>query len=210
MEEINKKTLIEALSALKEYDPPPSVWQNINLEMDTEHRQVVPPDLLQELPEHNPPELVWRRISSRLDASAVPIRRIRWKKNLAVAASVIFLAAAYFTFQKKNISPPTVTTGEFTFHYSTELMDYNMSLRDWQEDEAAFEIYKELCRSKKYICVHPEFIQLQNEFNELTEAVRQLETAIGKYSTNPDLIIQIKEIELERTDLFKKMMVMLI
>ena len=131
-----------------------------------------------------------------------------WRKPLAIAASFALVFTALFLLQDNEVSQ--LNTETIAIQYTTEQVDDLVLVKDWKEDESDFERYQELCNIKKYICEHPEFQILQREFVELSDAVKELEYAIGEYGTDPGLISQIKEIELERTDIFKKMMVMLI
>ena len=208
MEEINKKTLIEALSSLKEYEPPSSLWENINMELELGRDEIVSKEMLMDLPEHDPPESVWNNVSQRLDQNP-KVRRLApgWKRGFAVAASLALLFCANYFI---NSGLESHESESISLTYSTETIDDQLLVNDWEQDEEAFAMYKELCNAKKYICEHPEFQVLQREFDELSEAVKELEFAIGDFGADANLISQIKEIELERTDLFKKMMVMLV
>ena len=205
MKDINKKTLIEALSSLKEYEPPVAVWEHIDMEMEMGQEEIVPLNMLHNLPEYDPPVSVWSGIEKELHvqhgARVVPMR---WKRTLAIAASFALLLSAYFLIGDND------PMDEIAMDYSTEVVDDVILVKDWQQDEEAFGLYKELCDAKKYICEHPEFQVLQSEFVELSDAVKELEYAIGNFGTSADLVSQIKDIELERTGIFKKMMVMLI
>lgn len=271
MKDINKKTLIEALSSLREYEPPDSVWENIDMEMDGKKALSIPSEMLLSLPEYDPPAFVWDHVESKIgeEAAVEPIPTellqklplyepptsvwdnienrmesgdeliskemlqslpqyeppagiwdniknkiqsrqkgrvvsMKWQRTMAIAASVCLLVAAYFLLDT-DFEPDRIAV-----NYSTETVDNMLLSKDWQEDAGDFELYKELCDAKKYICEHPEFQVLQTEFDELSEAVKELEYAIGNFGTSASLVGQIKEIELERTDIFKKMMVMLI
>jgi hypothetical protein len=208
MEDINKKTLIEALSSLREYSPPESVWDNIDMDMSLEDdNSSIPSAMLHNLPEYDPPESVWNSIESTLHPQQKGrVVGMRWRRTLAIAASLGLLICAYFLIEME----PVNQLEGIAVNYSTEVVDDLLLQKDWKEDEEAFELYKELCDAKKYICEHPEFQVLQSEFDELSGAVEELEYAIGSLGTNADLISQIKEIELERTDVFKKLMIMLI
>ncbi len=209
MKEFNKKTLIEALSSLKEHDPPGSVWQDIDMEMEEGKSAFVPDKILMELPEYEPPTRIWQTIVGYLEqGNKTKIIGIGWEKPLAVAASAALLVAAYFLFN--NSQNTVVSPADYVIGYSVEELDDKLFAKDWKEDDDAFELYQELCYSKNYICQHPEFQVLQREFEELSQAVNELEIAIGSYGTNAELIVQIKDIELERTDIFKRMLVMLI
>lgn len=208
MEEFNKKTLIEALSSLKDHEPPDSLWTQIDREMELGEGASFLHSSLHQLPEYDPPEKVWKSIALELEQhSTSKIFRLGWKKTLAIAASFSLIVAAYFLLKTEPIDSSDTL---IALNYSIEQVDDVLLEKDWKEDEESFELYHELCSAKKYICEHPEFQVLQREFEELSEAIKEIETAIGDYNTNANLITQIKEIELERTDVFKKMMVMLI
>ena len=209
MEEFNKKTLIEALSSLKEHEPPNSIWENINLEMELGQEEIVSKLMIHGLPEYEPPTKVWDHISSKLGkVRTAKVIAFKWRKPLAIAASVALLLSAYFLINDNM--PINPDEAQIALNYSIEEVDDMLLVKDWKDDEGDFELYQELCNIKKYVCEHPEFQVLQREFNELSDAVKELETAVGDFGTDAGLISQIKEIELERTDIFKKMMVMLI
>lgn len=207
MEEINKKTLIEALSSLQEHDVPDKVWDAINEEMESGADTVFTRQQLHHLPEHEPPADVWDGIENKIDGGTALIIPIGLRRALAIAASLALLVAAYFLIDDLK---PTITVDNAVVTYSEESVDDFLLKQDWDEDEAAFEEFKNMCEGKKYICEHPEFQSLQDELEELTEAKLAISEAIGEFGTDPNLVIQIKEIELERTDILKKMMVMLI
>ena len=202
MEEHNKKTLIEALSSLPSYEPKAELWGRI--EQAAEDELLFPKDAIKALPEHEPPAHIWLQIAKTLDQKGrvVPLG---WRRALAVAASLAFVV---FSILMLNNQPTGVE--EFSISYSTEMPDPLLTNQDWDEDEDAFLQFLEICEAKKYICEQPAFRQLQTELEELTEAKLALKEAVGDYGADAELVTQIKEIELERTDLLKKMMVMLI
>jgi hypothetical protein len=204
MKEFNKKTLIEALSSMPEHEPPDDLWVNLEAQMQDD----LPHSLFQQLPTYDPPQHLWKNISQQLDPKGRGEARLipmRWKRALAVAASLLAITFAIWLFQAKQAEPIA-----FTVSHTTETVDDLLLENDWDEDEEAFRHFIEICEAKKYICEQPEFKQLQTELNELTQAKEELTAALGDFSSNPELIAQIKEIELERTDVLKKMMIMLI
>ena len=207
MKEINKKTLIEALSTLPEYEPPKAVWQEVEMKIDDYDAADIPSELLEKLPTHQPPASVWNGIEKGLDET--PVRRlvpVRTRRAMAVAASLVLLAATFWLMQ----SPSTIEGEVGELAYSTEELDDKLLAADWDEDEDAFSEFLALCKGKEVICEHPEFQQLKSELEELTEAKEDIKSAMGSFGATADFVTQIKEIELERTDLLKKMMVMLI
>jgi hypothetical protein len=207
MEEHNKKTLIEALSALPNYEPNDELWDRI--EAAAEDELFLPKNKLASLPTYEPPAALWQQIAQTLGHQSAPAKGrvvpIGWRRALAIAASLAFVV---FSILMLNNQPTGAE--EFSISYSTEMPDPLLTSQDWDEDEDAFLQFLEICEAKKYICEQPAFRQLQSELEELTEAKLALKEAVGDYGADAELITQIKEIELERTDLLKKMMVMLI
>ena len=208
MKEHNKKTLIEALSSLREYDPPEELWEKIEAETEVGKDEIFPANLLQSLPVYDPPETVWAGIEKELHRKPTGrLVRFGWRRAVAVAASMAFLVVAFW---KMGNNTTTVPPDHVDLSFSTETVDPMLLARDWDEDEEVFREYLQFCEAKKFICEQPEFKLLQAELEELTTAKEDLVAAVGAFGTDPALIIQLKEIELERTGILKKMMVMLI
>ncbi|MCC6723583.1 MAG: hypothetical protein IT258_03675 [Saprospiraceae bacterium] len=208
MEEQNKKTLIEALSSLPEHEPKEMLWDQIEEQMEGGLEAILPMQILQSLPQYEPPAQAWEGILQRLEAERPQAKIVQfgWRKALAVAASVVLAVGAYLHFS----GPKQVDANVVALNFSEETVDPLLLQHDWDEDEDAFSEFLSLCEAKKMLCEQPEFKQLQGELEELTAAKEELKTAIGEFSTDADLVMQIKEIELERTDVLKKMMAMLI
>jgi hypothetical protein len=208
MEEQNKKTLIEALSSLPEHEPKEMLWDQIEEQMEGGLEGVLPAQLLLSLPQYEPPASTWDVILKRLEAdkTGAKIVSIGWRKALAMAASLAILVVAFWQLNK----PRQVEMNVVAVNFSEESVDPLLLQRDWDEDEEAFGEFLNLCEAKKVVCEQPAFKLLQGELEELTAAKEELKTAIGEFSTSVDLVLQIKEIELERNDVLKKMMAMLI
>ncbi len=131
--------------------------------------------------------------------------RLHWKAVASVAASVALLLSAALLLNR-----PKPAVDEGTISYSTESVDPLLMNNDWDEDESAFQDFLAICETKKAICSQPGFQQLRTDLEELTNAKLAIKTAIGGYGATPELVLRIKDIELERNDIVKKMMVMLI
>jgi hypothetical protein len=208
MEEHNKKTLIEALSSLPEHEPREMLWDQIEEEMEGGLETVLPAQLLQSLPQYDPPASAWDGILKQLDAGkpSSKIVKMNWRRTLAIAASFAALLVVFWQLNKSNQLEMNVVAVNF----SEEKVDPMLLQRDWNEDEDAFSEFLSLCESKKTVCEQPEFKQLQSELEELSSAKAELADALGDFGTDADMVLQIKEIELQRNDLVKKMMAMLI
>jgi hypothetical protein len=208
MEEHNKKTLIEALSSLPEHEPQEMLWDRIEQEMDGGLEAILPAQLLQSLPQYEPPPKTWDGIVAKLDADrpSAKIVKLNWRSTLAIAASFAALMVVVWQLNKTTQLEMNVVAVNFT----EEKVDPMLLQRDWNEDEDAFSDFLSLCDSKKTVCEQPEFRQLQSELEELSSAKQELSEALGEFGTDADMVLQIKEIELQRNDLVKKMMAMLI
>ena len=189
------------------YEPPASAWESIDNRINAEGAPALSRTSLQGLPEYVPPEGLWDRIRTRLDEPSdnVHVTGVRWKVAAGIAASIAVLLFAVW-----QLNSGDTPAAEYEVSYSTEMVEDRLLEQDWARDEAEFRRFHELCDSKSFICDHPEFQVLKRDLEELTSAREAIESAMGEYGANPGLISQIKEIELERTDLLKKMMVMLI
>jgi len=208
MEEHNKKTLIEALSSLPEHEPQDMLWEQIEHDMEGGLDDILPAQLLLSLPQYEPPASTWDGILKKMEAEkpSAKIVVMKWQKALAVAASVAALLVVFWQMNR----PQQVEMNVLSVSFSEETVDPLLLQRDWNEDDGAFSEFLTLCEAKKTLCEQPEFKQLQVELEELTSAKDELSAALGEYGTNMDLVTQIKEIEIERTGIVKKMMVMLI
>lgn len=209
MEEHNKKTLIEALSSLPEHEPEDLLWDKIEEEMDGSGLDaVLPAQLLQSLPQYEPPDKVWAGVLQALEPEkqSAKIVPMNWRRTLAIAASFAALLVVFWQMNRTKQLEMNVVA----INYSEETVDPSLLERDWNEDEDAFSDFLSLCDMKKEVCKQPEFQQLQSELEELGAAKLELADALGDFGTDANLVLQIKEIELQRNDLLKKMMAMLI
>ena len=193
MKELNKKTLRDALDRLPAHRPPPGDWDALDrrLSAATPLR-----DAIERLPVYDPPERVWTGIEKSLRP---PTRRLGWRQWGSVAAAILLLATA--TLWWLDRAP---TGGESTIsselRYTVETVDNRLLAQvPTDEDEAYFEQLLQLCTVQPIECKRPAVQSLQQELAELSEARDALQTAIGAYGADTDLLAQLKEIELDRT-----------
>lgn len=203
MKEINRSTLVEALSTLPQYSPPEELWQAVETELDLLAELPENESVAELLPAYEPPATVWQRIQTELDTGGRVVSLRKWTAR--IAAAVVVLLASWWALNESQPAPE-----EGVVSYSIEVMDPLLEKNDWDEDEDAFQQFLALCQSGHFICEQPTFKNLKAELEELTDAKNSLKQAIGAYGASPQLVQQMKEIELERTDILKKMMVMLI
>jgi hypothetical protein len=201
MKEHNRKTLIEALSSMQEHEPPDEIWAKIQEEVSNDG--FTAGSNLKLLPEYDPPDYVWNRITMTLDKSRHRI--IILKRLTATAAAILLISTIWFVWRQN-----TNDGSDYTLSYSEETVNDALLNQNWNEDESAFHQFAKLCSSRNAICSRPEFLELKAELDELTDAKNTLVNILGKYGGNVKIITQLKNIELERTDILKKLMVMLI
>lgn len=219
--EKNKHILERALQAIPTYSPPEVVWEAIEdalPEQGDSHTielpQYTPPDFIWEhldkeltahesnvakLPTHEPPAKVWTNIEEGLEREViVPINRKRTYTILSIAASVAVLVAFFFLIE-------TPATEGYEISYSEETIDATITEQDWDDDNEAFELITQLCEEEIQVCKEPEFKALKTELDELEDARVEVKEAIGAYGDDPQLIAQLSEIEMERSDILKEM-----
>ncbi len=204
MNEFNKQSLHKAIASLPEYQPPSTVWEEIDMELERDLSKEKLLSELKELPSYDPPQKIWKNIARKLSARKNPggvkvVLLGRWKRMGSIAAAVVVLLTVTWWLQKKK------QTSEIRLSYSVETVDDELLKRDWNDDEDGFKQIEAICRNHKFISDRPDFKQLREELEELAGAKKALEQAIGKYGTGVELINQIKSIELERTDILEKM-----
>ena len=191
MKEQHRRTLRDGLDRLPRYDPPAGDWDALQRRLDAEAPLQ---RALRQLPEYDPPDRVWTGIEAGLQA---PARRIQLRHWLSVAAAVALLVVAY---QWWAASPQGTTKQLADLQYATETVDDRLLAQvPTDEDEAYFARLLKLCDEQPIGCQRPDVQSLQRELAELTEARAELQAAIGAYGTDPDLLQQIKTIELDRT-----------
>ena len=207
MEERNPQTLQTAIGHLPEHTPPPALWSAISRQLEQDRADVPLQAAIRELPLYSPPDALWDQIESAMAEEEVPVKRRGIVRRLwpAVAAAAV-IGGLFF------VKPDLFFGGTQSIEYasarlvSEELVDPMLLERDWREDEQGFQFVENLCSKKPFMCSNPDVQNLKMELAELTEAKSRLEVALGDYGTDLYLIQQLKEIELERTELLKEML----
>ena len=201
MQELNLSTLKKAIDQLPLYEPGDQLWLDIEegleeIELDQKLQQTIP-----NLAQHHPPEMVWDNIEAALEADinvekeATKIRPLR--KWLAFAASVVILLNVGWWMQNNN--KVTITYSEEQIENTIPMLSF-----DGVDDEAAFEMINEICKGGMIICHDVDFLNLRTELDELTAARNELKDAMGEFNTDKFLMAQLTQIEIDRSDIMKK------
>ena len=203
--------LKNALLNLKQYEPLASTWINVNdvlNEADEEDKKLK--NALQKLKQYEPPAATWSKILQELPALQEPQRRgivqLFPKIRLQIAASVfgaMLMLGAYFYIIK------TPADGISAIVYSQETVDDELLKANAAintEDENAFAMIDEICTQRAFVCEQPEVKNLKSTLDELNAAHSELKDAIGNYGTDSDLQQKLQAIDMERTEVLKKIM----
>jgi hypothetical protein len=206
MKEYNRESLRKALDRLPQYDPAPQNWSEIAGALDRTasaastgtHRAA--PDLNNRLPQYSPPPSVWNQINEQLNqpaAAARPLRR-RWPAALwRVAAAVALLVGSYAIYQSLDRGP------EITYSYRKETNFEPTFVADWRQEEPQFQSLAEDIADSD----NPAVNRLRTELEELTSARGDVEAMLENYGHDPHLVRQLGEIERERSELYRQLIV---
>ena len=205
MKEQNYKTLRDAINRLPQYDADTSVWSHIEEALDIADADNQIKSAIPELPVYDAPDFVWENIEATLDqnstsdtSSTTAKRRQLMQWIPAAAAAVVLLLAIALWGESDD---PRITTS-----YSEEIAVGTFDFSLDSEDESAFEMIAKFCEGGLAACQQIEFIELKKELVELNEARDELSAAITAFTTDKNLMAQLTAIELERSDILKKMM----
>ncbi|MDZ7879488.1 MAG: hypothetical protein U5L45_17560 [Saprospiraceae bacterium] len=230
MEELNKNTLKTALSKLpdyplsdsvwagiesqlntdkinalktqlKEYNPPPLIWDNLSLELEKDAKSTQNTEggyLLDNNSKIN--EL----ITNELIADNKPIKKQSVFRRLslqrwAMAATMTGLIFALFILLKRSN-----TEGGANLKFSTEIVDNQLLKNDWDDAELDYKMVETLCQQHIAACETPSFKTLKHELDELNQARESVKNAIGAFNSDTDLMMQLKNIEQERAVILKQ------
>jgi len=192
MKEKNKKTLRDALSQLPDYGANAGAWKGIEAGLT--------PALGERLPSYQPPVQVWNGINGALNTPApvVSIRRRRWARVGGIAASLLVIVALGL-----GLWPETVNAGpKVSVSYAQEVAPVSSS-HDWNADEASFNrVMVQIAERNE-----PALNTLNMELAELTEAKEEMKAMLVAYGEDPSVIRQLAEIERDRSDIYRRIIV---
>lgn len=202
--EKNKQTLRDAIEDLPSYSAPDGVWGHLEDALNEEAKEAPLQVALRGLPSYEPPTALWDQIETQLPPTAkvrILPSALRWAGLAAAALALLLLARPFWqTTGSQSIAYET------TVSYRTETVDARLLNRDWTDDEQAFAQVDELCERHPFLCKLQDITDMRTELQELTLAKEALQTALGNYGTDQHLLKQMTKIELERTQLLKKLL----
>ena len=200
--------LKNALLNLKQYEPSGSVWINVNATLEEADKEDLKlKNALQNLKQHEPPTATWMKIMQDLPATkSGKIVQLFPRVRLQIAASVVGVMLMVGTYFYMTKNPPD---GISAIAFSQETVDDELlkaNAATNAEDENAFAMMDEICSQRAFVCEQPEVKSLKSTLDELNAAHAELKQAIGDFSTDVDLQQKLQAVDLERTEVLKKIM----
>lgn len=196
--EKNKDNLKRALDNLPSYEPDLNSWVSITEGLNAAKSADVLSESLLDLPEYTPVNDLWDKIEQELPTpkSALLVSQRRY---LAAAASIALLLGAFFWLNDSYF------TADVNVEYAEEIVEDTLLERPWEQEEDPFQQILAMCEMQSFACTQPVFQSLKSELDELTAARDELREAIGAYGTDADLLSELKDIEMQRTDIIKQL-----
>ncbi len=196
MREKNYKTLRAALDRLPQYEAGSGCWSAITNKLtQASVRQRAP--LGDRLPTYAPPTGVWNKVNKGLDErNAARLRHLPRRRFLRLAAAVAALVLALSLVFAYDPGP------EVSYAYSREEAPEPV-IADWDEDESSFTQALEQVQQRN----EPHLNNLGHELDELTSAREEVKAMLVAYGEDPGIVLQLAEIERERDDVYRRIIV---
>lgn len=199
MRELNKQILEKAIKELPQYSPPSEIWDRVEADLLVAEQDGDIAQVAGSLPQYAPPAFIWDQIERQLPANKSKARLIPLgvRRVIAVAATAV---GVIFTVVLLNIN-----RSDTRITYSEEVIEEAVFVNDWNTDEEGFEVVLAELEGSEYYGQIPEVQELKYELEELNEAKADIESMMEQYGTDQEFIENMKEIEMERTELIKKL-----
>lgn len=198
MKEKNSKTLRDALARLREHEAPASAWDGIAADLK--------PILADKLPTYTPAAGVWNTISRKMEQADEALaqgrmakeRSLPLRKLAGIAAAIALLVTVGFGLNHELQTQQTVSVA-----YSQEVAPAK-KIADWELDEKSFNHARLEIEARD----EPALNTLGLEYDELTEASNEIKAMLVSYGgEDPGLIRQLGEIERDRSDVYRRIIV---
>jgi hypothetical protein len=188
----NYHRLREALDKLPRYDAPANAWEAIETGLGAAE-----PDLSERLPTYAPPPDVWNGISQRLDRPPVVVHKLRPRRRWwRYAAAILLLLTAAFGYLSYDAGP------KISYAYHQEAQPTSVTA-DWDDDEASFHRARQLVSERN----EPQLNHLGYELDELSSAREEIKSMLVAYGDDPTVVRQLAEIERERDDVYRRILI---
>ncbi len=176
------------MNILPEYEPSDDVWNGIESKLNDDVLQ----KSISKLNIYEPKVDLWNEIERNLTPKVIKFRAWRW---VSVAASVAVITGIIFWYNTDNQS----------ITFAEQKLDENLLLNPADDSQPQYEMIVAYCKQQTYVCENTEFKALKTELEELNTASNQLKKVVGQYNTDPELITQLTNIEVQKSDILRKM-----
>lgn len=200
--------LRRAISDLPDHEPPVLLWDYIAGEMEQQDAEAPLRKAISELPEYEPPMVVWENIQEQLEeARIVPLRGEEapskvipmWRRPaIAAGFTALLCAMTWLLFSPSG-------SEKISLSYSTVEVNLHAEESETLRDAQAFEIVLNEFDQQLALSEDPYLVELKRELEDLDLAKRQIEEVMGKYGQDENLVLQITNIEHERSAVLKEM-----
>lgn len=197
MEPQQTDPLRDALKKLPEHQAPEHIWQNLEIAFSDLRQEQALQDGIRKLPEYAPGSSVWYSIEQHLNRKPnkqASIRYLVWWGAAAACVAVV-MSLVWFLHPKEKVE----------LQYTVEVLEPTLQMSEDQADEDAFRMIELVCLEKAYLCQNTDFQLLKSELEELNDAKLSLQTVIGQYNTDQNLMAELTRIELDRSEVLKKL-----
>ncbi|MGB3798653.1 MAG: hypothetical protein WA952_02495 [Lewinella sp.] len=196
MKDKNYKTLREALDRLPDYDAVGDSWSAIDGKLARATSGADAP-LSNRLPTHVPPPGVWNTINKGLDEDKqARMRRLPLRRWMRIAAAAAVLIAFTSVFMLYDGGP------DISYAYSREAAPQPV-VADWDDDENSFQLARQEVEARN----EPHLNNLGHELDELSSAREEVKAMLVAYGDDPGVVQQLAEIERERDDVYRRIII---
>ena len=204
MVEKNKHILDQAIQKLPTYPVPETIWSGIEQDLIIIDQDTLIEESIPFLPEYNPAETLWGAIETTLEKDNRVAKKIEFpfRRVLAYAAVLAGLSFAFFWLSTEKSAS--------SFAYTEETVEESILANDWNSDEEGFEMVLAELEQSPVFFENPEIQDLKIELEELNMAKMEIEEMMEAYGKDEQIIAQIRDTELERTSIIKKLAAFLV
>jgi exonuclease VII large subunit len=186
--EHNRNNLEEALAKLPSFQPSDCIWAEIEQKLSEEPLK----NALKDLPMQQPADFVWENIENKI--TGIENKHAGWWYAAAMLLTIGF-AGFWYNNAKQDSS----------ISYTQEVIDTRLQTRKEPVTDQQYAKLVSYCEAETIVCNNKNFKRLKQEYETLRSATDQLQKAMGKYNTEPELTRQFSVVEQEKAEVLNEM-----
>jgi|GEM_PF-3296984 len=210
MEEVNKKYLQKAVKELKGYQPPKSLWHNIEHGLDATAENPLKV-AIEDLPNFQP-NIPFESIAQKLGSEEKQSTQIYLKKywmGIAAAITLLFVSIQFFIPQLDIEYKERITYSE-SEEVLPQAIAIGNTLKDLNQEDEVYQIIIKHCEASKIKCKNPEFQTLLDQYVALNVEKDTLFSEIQNKQQEALMLPHIVRIEKERSKVGKMLIQLLL